>query len=659
MKTIELNPATATVKQNAPFTLPTTATATMSDSKTKEVAVTWNKAATTSALGTYTYTASYTEGSVTATAIFTLVIEKDPEIILQSIALAVKTGTATAGTTFTLPTTATATFSDSSTQQVVVTWDKAVSTATAGTFTYTASYTYKNVTKTDVFILTITPNIVVTEFTVTPIADTVTKGGSYVLPATGTLKYSDNHTESVAITWDRAASTATAGTFTYTGTNAKTTKTVTFTLTVLDNTKPLLELSDVNVDKNGTFDVVVNASFFQTNVSAVEIGLAYDSTMVEPTGTVEMVGGLASELQIVKQSTGVITASVATGKDAGVTLSGQILKFKFRAKTTSGTTNITMSKANIIDLSGAALVQNVQSTDKGVVVINGTDPAGNKILISDASAITNSTADVIVSASEFTETALGVEVTLLYDITCMDLPRDSNNQILASAITPLNGSINDTLKVVKEVSAGKIVVSLITKSSTPISINGNLFKVSFKTKSVTGKTTVSLGEVKVANSESGYITGITTIDTGIVDITGTSSSAALSISDAASTSASGYTTFTISGSNFTETATGIEINLTYDSTYMEIENNADIVLTGNIASAQKIVTAGSGKIKVAAVIYNKDFSPNGNLMTVKFKSTGKAGTTQVGFGTVDVGNSTATSKIECTATDTGSVTFTK
>lgn len=90
---------------------------------------------------------------------------------------------------------------------------------------------------------------------------------------------------------------------------------------------------------------------------------------------------------------------------------------------------------------------------------------------------------------------------------------------------------------------------------------------------------------------------------------------------------------------------------------MEIENNADIVLTGNIASAQKIVTAGSGKIKVAAVIYNKDFSPNGNLMTVKFKSTGKAGTTQVGFGTVDVGNSTATSKIGCTATDTGSVTF--
>ena len=631
----------------------------MSDSKTKEVAVTWNKAATTSALGTYTYTASYTEGSVTATAIFTLVVESNPVAVLKTIELNPATATVKQNAPFTLPTTATATMSDSKTKEVAVTWDKAVSTATAGTFTYTASYTYKNVTKTDVFILTITPNIVVTEFTVTPIADTVTKGGSYVLPATGTLKYSDNHTESVAITWDRAASTATAGTFTYTGTNAKTTKTVTFTLTVLDNTKPLLELSDVNVDKNGTFDVVVNASFFQTNVSAVEIGLAYDSTMVEPTGTVEMLGELASELQIVKQSTGVITASVATGKDAGVTLSGQILKFKFRAKTTSGTTNITMSKANIIDLSGAALVQNVQSTDKGVVVINGTDPAGNKILISDASAITNSTADVIVSASEFTETALGVEVTLLYDTTCMDLPRDSNNQILASAITPLNGSINDTLKIVKEVSAGKIVVSLITKSSTPISINGNLFKVSFKTKSVTGKTTVSLGEVKVANSESGYITGITTIDTGIVDITGTSSSAALSISDAASTSASGYTTFTISGSNFTETATGIEINLTYDSTYMEIENNADIVLTGNIASAQKIVTAGSGKIKVAAVIYNKDFSPNGNLMTVKFKSTGKAGTTQVGFGTVDVGNSTATSKIECTATDTGSVTFTK
>lgn len=68
------------------------------------------------------------------------------DITLKSLTLGTTTGSATLGGTFTLPIKGTAVYSDSSSKSVTLTWDKEVSTITAGITTYTASYTESGVT---------------------------------------------------------------------------------------------------------------------------------------------------------------------------------------------------------------------------------------------------------------------------------------------------------------------------------------------------------------------------------------------------------------------------------------------------------------------------------------------------------------------------------
>ncbi len=88
-------------------------------------------------------------------------------------------------------------------------------------------------------------------------------------------------------------------------------------------------------------------------------------------------------------------AAAVVKNDTGALLSGPILKFKFKAKTTAGTTNISFIKTNVIDTSSVAYLQDVQNSDKGIINIGG-GTANNKLLVSDVSGYTNGNSDYFV-----------------------------------------------------------------------------------------------------------------------------------------------------------------------------------------------------------------------------------------------------------------------
>lgn len=133
-----------TVNKGDKVTLPTTATATYESLNTKTVTVKWTNGTTadTTVAGTKTYTASYTESykdgtTVTKEATYTVTVIGVKTVKTFTI---VKTSdTVGVGEKYTLPATGTLTYDDATTETVNITWDKTVSTATAGTNSYTGS----------------------------------------------------------------------------------------------------------------------------------------------------------------------------------------------------------------------------------------------------------------------------------------------------------------------------------------------------------------------------------------------------------------------------------------------------------------------------------------------------------------------------------------
>ena len=106
-----------------------------------------------STAGTQTVTASYTEDGVTVTATYSITVYK----VLTKITLSGQTTSLARGATFSFGGTVTATYNDGSTANVTSsTTFSGYNMSVAGTYTVTASYTYRSVTKTATYTLTVT-----------------------------------------------------------------------------------------------------------------------------------------------------------------------------------------------------------------------------------------------------------------------------------------------------------------------------------------------------------------------------------------------------------------------------------------------------------------------------------------------------------------------
>ncbi len=237
-------------------------------------------------------------------------------------------------------------------------WDKAVSTTTAGTTTYTASYTENSVKKSATLTLTVKAvSTTLSSLKLSTTTATVNAGASYALPTTGTATYSDGTTKTVTLVWDKAVSTTTAGTTTYTASYTENSikKSATFNLVVvIVSIKPTFTIEDVTASVNGTVEVTVKASGFTTGAAGVDLRLYADSTYLtyssaEFTGVA--VGGLTIAKTDDKNASNIILANIPSSP---IILDGTIIKIKFTAiKTGNTTVNMTFSK--LLDSKGLEL----------------------------------------------------------------------------------------------------------------------------------------------------------------------------------------------------------------------------------------------------------------------------------------------------------------
>ncbi len=231
VKSLAFQPDTITVEKNEIVKLPTKAVATYDNGTTKNVTVTWITTETvdTTTVGTKynvaTFTESYSDGD-TATVNANFIVEvKIGTPKLTGITLGTKSATVEVNKNYGLPATATASYDDGSTKTVSLTWNAQVDTTKTGTFNYIALYTENNITKTDIFTLTVTNSVVA--FMITTTEATVNAGDIYSLPTTGTIIYTDVTNEVVNIVWNNQVNTTIEGTTVYVGScPSKTDKTV-------------------------------------------------------------------------------------------------------------------------------------------------------------------------------------------------------------------------------------------------------------------------------------------------------------------------------------------------------------------------------------------------------------------------------------------------
>ena len=139
-------------KMNSVFSLPTSCSIKYSnDAVESEKTITWDKNVDTSSVGSFVYTASYTENGTTITQAVTLNVTKT----LVEIYFVNNSQNIFYNENYNLPLKATAKYSDNSISEVDVTFDKIINNKIVGLTQYTATYTEDFISKNCVFNVTV------------------------------------------------------------------------------------------------------------------------------------------------------------------------------------------------------------------------------------------------------------------------------------------------------------------------------------------------------------------------------------------------------------------------------------------------------------------------------------------------------------------------
>ena len=139
-------------KMNSVFSLPTTCSIKYSNDVVESgKTITWDKNVDTSSVGSFVYTASYTENGTTVTQAVTLNVTK----ILVEIYFVNNSQNIFYNENYNLPLKAMAKYSDDSISEVDVTFDKIINNKVIGLTKYTATYTEDSISKSCVFNVTV------------------------------------------------------------------------------------------------------------------------------------------------------------------------------------------------------------------------------------------------------------------------------------------------------------------------------------------------------------------------------------------------------------------------------------------------------------------------------------------------------------------------
>lgn len=500
---LNLTTNTATVEKGTPFTLPAEATATWTNGDKTQVTITWDKAASTAAEGTYTFIGS-NESAPTIKVTYTLVVTIIPQTTLQALVLVSTTGTVEAKKTFALPTTGIAVYSDNTSKSVAVTWDKVTDTSKAGVYTYTAIYTEGKITKTAVFTLTVTPEPTVAKatkiaFTTNKITLQVKENGIYELPKTVPAMYDNGTTKEVTITSWSPSATASIGAV------GTTSYVAIFSEKYSDGTSVLLTaVYTVEVIKDIP-EKVLNVITLSKTSDTVSKGTGYT---LSPTATAGYNDGTTKTVSVVWDKAVTTTSAGVTVYTASYTENGTTKTATFSLTVTEdilkatsfkvSTTEATVVKGSLYSLPTTGIVtynngttesvsvlwdKSVNTANTGLYTFTGTNTkAGNltitfKLTVSDGTTPVLTLSDisevkegeifeVAVNASFFAVNVAAVDVRLVYDKTML--------QGLDDATSMLSG-----MKIVKHIDGEQDVSVVLDKAQV---ISGTIFKVKFKAK---------------------------------------------------------------------------------------------------------------------------------------------------------------------------------
>lgn len=291
-----VDPINITAYLKTAYTLPTTVAGKMSDGTTKLYGVTWDKKASTTTLGTYTF-----KGTLKDLSTLTVIKNMTVKLTLTVSQLPVFdpiTATADAYSDYKLPTSVDSKAVKGVSTNYAVTWDKPASTTAAGIFVYNGTVKDKTtavVVKGASVKLTLKVNALPT---FDSIVVTVDQRSNYVLPDKVNGKMSDGSVKQFMVTWDKQAGTTTPGAFTFTGaitdpTTSLVVKNAKVILTLNVKEVPVFEDMVYNVKEGEQFTLPTTAKSKMADGTLKTYNVVWDKAVdTTKVGTYNFVGSL-------------------------------------------------------------------------------------------------------------------------------------------------------------------------------------------------------------------------------------------------------------------------------------------------------------------------------------------------------------------------------
>lgn len=197
LSTLTLNIRTDKVRQFATYIRNSNATLKYTDGTTKTVTVTWNDVnVNTSKLGATEYVCKYTENGNTIYDKFILNVVK----FVDSINVTPSNININHKSKFTKPVYGTVRYSDNTTKEVLLDWDNVeVDVNKVGIYSLKYSYTEDEITRSNILIVNVIP--VPLDLILDVKYDKVFRGEIYNRNSAATLRYSDDTTSRVTVSW--------------------------------------------------------------------------------------------------------------------------------------------------------------------------------------------------------------------------------------------------------------------------------------------------------------------------------------------------------------------------------------------------------------------------------------------------------------------------
>lgn len=275
-----------------------------------------------------------------------------------------------------------------------------------------------------------------------------------------------------------------------------------------------------NLDIGDEFEVVVSGAGFGEQGNGIQAYLTYDSSIIEVAtpddkiSSVTMHGNFATDGMFlpIDQEADKVKILNSTGKLED--FNQDLFTIKFVAKA-EGNANIAVELFKIADSTNDKYLE-LDTTDTGNFKIGNSGPIEEAALnISDANVEAGDEFEIMVSGSDFAELGNGIEITLAYNSSIIEVATPDNK--LDSVTMYGNFATDGTLLDVDQ-ETGKI--KIVNSTGSGENFNQDLFSVKFVAKS-SGTANITVEDLLIADEANENAVTVKTDDKGVVEVAGT------------------------------------------------------------------------------------------------------------------------------------------